>query len=163
ETIWSVVSALYLFRISDMMTFDLLPAPLPGFGAGVAVLALLGAWRLKAEPRSLTVAGLAFLAMPVAISVVSAFQPMLVPRYLMWSTGPFFVLAGIGAAALPTRFFPLIAVIVAGGGALRLAPYYNAETKPRWDQAVAFFADNARPQDVIVAQNQSVKYVIASY
>jgi mannosyltransferase len=163
ETIWSVVSALYLFRISDMMTFDLLPAPLPGFGAGVAVFALLGAWRLKANPRSLTVVGLAFLAMPVAISVMSAFQPMLVPRYLMWSTSPFFVFAGIGAASLPTRFFPLAAVIVAGGGALSLAPYFNAETKPRWDRAVAFLVDNSRPQDVIVAQNQSVKYVLDSY
>lgn len=163
ETIWSVVSALYLFRISDMMTFDLLPAPLPGFGAGVALFALLGAWRLKADPRSLTVVGLAFLAMPVAISVMSAFQPMLVPRYLIWSTGPFFVLAGIGAARLPTRFFPLIALAFAGGGALNLAPYYNTETKPRWDRAVAFLVDNSRPQDVIVAQNQSVKYVLASY
>lgn len=163
ENIWSVVSALYLFRISDMMTFDLLPAPLPGFGAGGVMLALLGAWRLKADPPSLGVVGLAFLAMPIAILVVSAFQPMLVPRYLMWSTGPFFVLAGIGATALPARFSPLIATVVAVGGAVSLAPYYNSETKPRWDRVAAYLTGSARPQDVIVVQNQSVKFVLASH
>jgi mannosyltransferase len=101
--------------------------------------------------------------MPIAILVMSAFQPMLVPRYLMWSTGPFFVLAGIGAAALPAKFFPLIAVAVAVGGTVSLAPYYSSETKPRWDRAAAYLADNALPQDIIIAQNQAAKFVLASY
>ena len=68
------------------MTFVLLPTPLPGFGAGVVMFALFGAWRLKTDPAMLAVIGLALLAMPIAILVMSAFQPMLVPR---WSTGPF--------------------------------------------------------------------------
>src|SRR6202051_5352994 len=113
------------------MTVVLLPTPLPGFGAGVVMFALFGAWRLKTDPAMLAIIGLAFLAMPIAILVMSAFQPMLVPRYLMWSTGPFFVLAGVGAAALLARFFPLIAVAVAAGGTGRLAPYYNSENTPR--------------------------------
>jgi 4-amino-4-deoxy-L-arabinose transferase-like glycosyltransferase len=163
ENICSTVAAVYLFRISDLMTFVLLPTPLPGFGAGVVMLALLGAWRLKTDLALLSVIGIAFLAMPIAILVMSAFQPMLVPRYLMWSTGPFFVLAGAGAAALLARFFPLIAAVVAVGGAVSLTPYYSSETKPRWDRAAAHLADNARPQDVIVAQNQSVKWVLTSY
>jgi len=124
---------------------------------------LLGAWRLKTDLALLTVIGLAFLAMPIAILVMSAFQPMLVPRYLMWSTGPFFVLAGIGTAALPARFFLLITAIVAVGGMVSLTPYYSSETKPRWDRAAAHLKDNARPGDVIVAQNQSVEFVLASY
>jgi hypothetical protein len=163
ENIWSIVAAVYLFRISDLMTFVLLPSPLPGFGAGVVVFALFGAWRLKTDPAMLTVIGLAFLAMPIVILVISAFQPMLVPRYLMWSTGPFFVLAGIGAAALPARFFPLIAVAITVGGTVSLAPYYSSETKPRWDRAAAYLVNNARPQDIIIAQNQAAKFVLASY
>jgi mannosyltransferase len=163
ENIWSIVSAVYLFRISDLMTFMLLPTSLPGFGVGVAVLALLGAWRLKADSASLAVIGLAFLAMPITISVMSMFQPIWVPRYLMWSTGPFFVLAGIGATALPVRIFPLIVGVVAIGGAVSLAPYYTLETKPRWDQAAAYLAANARVGDVVVAQNSGVKFVLGSY
>ena len=163
ENISSIVAAVYLFRISDLMTFVLLPTPLPGFGAGVVMFALFGAWRLKTDPAMLAVIGLAFLAMPIAILVMSAFQPMLVPRYLMWSTGPFFVLAGVGAAALPARFFPLIAVAIAAGGTVSLAPYYSSETKPRWDRAAAYLADNARPQDIIIAQNQAAEFVLASY
>ncbi len=163
ETIWSVISALYLFRISDMMTFGLLPVSLPGFGAGIAISALLGAWRLKVDPPALAVIGLAFLAMPIAILVVSQFQPILVPRYLMWSTGPFFVLAGVGLTSLSARFFPWIAAVVVVGSAVSLAPYYNAETKPRWDRVAAYIAGNAHAHDVIVAQNQAVRFVLVSY
>ena len=163
ENIWMIVEAVYLFRISDLMTFVLLPTPLPGFGLAVACLVPLGAWKLRADPVLLAVFGLAFLAMPIAISVVSAFQPMLVPRYLMWSTGPYFVLAGIGAAALTPKLFPLIAVVVVVGGAVSLAPYYGAETKPRWDQAAAYLAAHARSKDIVIAQNPPVKFVLSSY
>jgi hypothetical protein len=60
ENIWSIVAAVYLFRISDLMTFVLLPTPLPGFGAGVVMFALFGAWRLKTDPALLAVIGLAY-------------------------------------------------------------------------------------------------------
>lgn len=160
----SIFAAVYLFRISDMMTFGLSPTLLPGFGAIVLALALFGAWRLKSDPALLVVIGLAFLAMPIAILAISIFKPVLVPRYMLWSTGPFFVLAGIGAAALPARLSPVIVAIVAVGGALSLAPYYGSETKPRWDQAAAYLARNIHTQqDVVVAANRAVKFVLASY
>ena len=116
DHVWSVFSAVYLFRVSDVITFELLPMSIPGFGVVVVMLALLGAWRLKSNTTLLAVIGLAAIAMPIAILVVSIFHPVLVPRYLILSTGPFFVLVGIGTAALPHRLFPLAtAVIVACG------------------------------------------------
>ena len=163
ENIRSIISAIYMFRISDMMTFGLFPTPLPQFGVAVAMLALLGAWRLRAQPSLLAVLGLGFAAMPVAISLISIFQPVLVPRYLLWSTGPFFAMAGIGSTALPMRFASAIAATVAAGGAICLWPYYSSETKPRWDQAAAYLASNVRPQDVIVTEYPSVETMIRSY
>jgi hypothetical protein len=73
------------------------------------------------------------------------------------------VLAGIGAAALPARVFPLIAVAVTVGGTVSLAPYYSSETKPRWDRAAAYLVDSAHPQDIIITQNQAAEFVLASY
>ncbi len=163
ETIRSIVAAVYLFRISDMMTFELLPTPLPEFGVAVVMLGLYGAWRLKSDPPLLAVIGLAFAAMPITILVISIFHPALVPRYLLWSTGPFFVMAGIGAATSPARFSPLIAASVAVGAAISLWPYYSSETKPRWDQAAVYLASNVRPPDVIVVEHQSVEFVVDSY
>lgn len=163
ENVWVIAGAVYLFRVSDLMTFMLLPAPLPGFGFAVAAMALFGAWRLRHDPIALAVIGSAFLAMPIAIAVLTAYQPILVPRYLMWSTGPYFVLAGIGAAALPTRFFTPAAAIAALGAALSLAPYYTAETKPRWDHAAAYLADRARPNDVIVARGGLTEFVFRAF
>jgi len=163
ESVWSAIAAVYLFRISDVVTFTLIPASLPGFGAIVVALALVGAWRLRAAPALLAAIGLAFVAMPVAMLLASAHQPVLVPRYLMWGTGPFFVLAGIGAAALPARSFALTGAIVGIGAAICLAPYYEAETKPRWNEAAAYLAANVHTQDVIVAQNEPVQYALVSY
>ena len=57
EHVWSVISAVYLFRASDIITFELLPTFVPGFGAAVVALAVLGAWRLKANTTLLSVIG----------------------------------------------------------------------------------------------------------
>lgn len=163
DSFQSIVGTVYLFRISDLMTFKLFPTPLPGFGAAVALLALIGAWRLRPNPALLAVIGLAFAAMPATVLLGSAFQPLLVPRYILWSTGPFFALAGIGAAALPMSLSAATAVFIAIGGAISLAPYYAAETKPLWDRATAYLASNARPGDVIVTDNRPVQFVLTSY
>lgn len=163
ENFRSIVAAVYLFRISDMMSFGVLPTPLPLFGAVVAVLALVGAWRLRSQPCLLAIIGLAFVAMPIAVLAISIFQPVLVPRYLLWSTGPFFVMAGIGAAALPKRLSPAVAAAVMFGGVVSLWPYYSAETKPRWDQAAPYLLRNVRPQDRIVAEYPSVEFVLDTY
>lgn len=163
QTIRSTGEALYLFRIQDMMTLTLFPSPLPQFGLLVAAAAAFGAWRLKSAPNVLAVIGLAFLTMPLAVLALAGFQPLVVARYLLWSTGPFFVLAGIGTAALPARLPAVAALTAAIGGAISLAPYYGAETKPRWNEALTYLAANIHPDDAVVAQNQTVKDFLLSY
>lgn len=163
ESAKTTAEALYQFRILDLMTLTLFPSTLPAFGLAVTIMAVLGAWRLKSDPNVLAVIGLALLAMPLAVLVAAPFQPLLVARYLLWSTGPFFVLAGLGATVFPPRLFAPIAAAAAIGGAACLAPYYSAETKPRWDQAAAYLAANVKPHDIIIAQNPSVEFVLVSF
>jgi 4-amino-4-deoxy-L-arabinose transferase-like glycosyltransferase len=163
EHVWSVISAVYLFQASDIITFELLPTFVPGFGAAVVALALLGAWHLRANPTLLSVIGLTVIAMPITIMVVSIFHTILLPRYLIWSTGPFFVLAGIGVTALPRRLFPVAASALAVGGIANLAPYYGYETKPRWDKAAAYLAANVQPGDSIVTNDAMARYVLGAY
>jgi mannosyltransferase len=163
ETIRSAAGALYLFRITDMMTLTLRPSMFPAFGILIAFSALFGAWRLKQAPDVLVVIGLAFLAMPIAVLALAPYQPLLVPRYLLWSTGPYFVLAGAGLAALPARFFAPAALLVAVGAALNLAPYYGMQTKPRWNEALSYLAARARAGDIVVAQNVTVAYFLHAY
>ena len=163
EDIRSVGQALYMFRVSDMMSFGLLPGPLPQFGVAIAALAAFGAWRLKTQSCVLAVIGIAFATMPMTIFLISIFQPMWLPRYLLWSTGPYFVMAGVGAASLPWRFARPLTVAIAAGGAICLWPYYSAETKSRWDQAASFLADYAGPNDVIVTEYPSVEVILAAF
>jgi mannosyltransferase len=160
DKLWSVISAVYLFRASDIISFELLPTLVPGFGAMVVALALLGAWRLKDDRTMINTIGLAVIAMPTTILIASIFYPMLIPRYFIWSTGPFFVLAGIGAAALSVRVFPLTAAALAVGGFVNLAPYYRYETKPRWDLAAAYLDANVQPDDAIVVNSNMEQSVL---
>jgi mannosyltransferase len=44
-----------------------------------------------------------------------------------------------------------------------LAPYYSAETKPRWDLAAEYLAKNARAGDIIIANNTAARYVLSAY
>jgi mannosyltransferase len=163
EHVWSVIAAAYLYRASDVTTFVLLPTSVPWLGAALIGLALLGAWHLKADVKLLSVVALAALAMPAALSILSMFQPFWITRYLLWSTGPFFVLAGIGLAGLPRPLLPVAATALAVAGIINLAPYYRSETKPRWDLAAAYLAENVRPGDVVITNNAFARYVLVAY
>jgi mannosyltransferase len=161
--VWRVLSAVYLYRGSNIATFALLPTLVPGLGIVIAALALFGAWRLKGETSLLAVIGLALVAMPLAMLAISIFHVVWVPRYLLWSTGPLFVLAGIGAAALPRKLFPIALAAIVVAGVINLTPYYRTETKPRWDLAAAYLAANTEPGDTIVANNTAARYVLSAY
>jgi mannosyltransferase len=163
EHVWSVIAAAYLYRASDVTTFMLLPGSIAWLGAVLVALAIVGAWQLKADTKLLSVIGFAALTMPIALSVMSIVQPFWLPRYLLWGTGPYFVLAGIGAAMLPRPIFPVVAASLLVAGLTNLAPYYRSETKPRWDLAAAYLAENIRPGDAIVTNDEAARYVLGAY
>lgn len=167
ESTWDhvsgVLSSVYLYRVSDFTAFALLPTPVPWLGFAVLALALFGAWQLRTAPGQLAVMGLAWLAMPLSVLAFSAIHPAWIPRYLMWSTGAFCVLAGVGAAALPRRAYPFALATLLAAGIFNLAPYYRTETKPRWDVAADYLATHARPGDSIVTSGYQQKYVLDAY
>jgi mannosyltransferase len=160
---WKVLSAVYLLRPSSVVTFELSPTPVPILGVAIAASALLGAWRLRSRPTSLAIIGLSGLAVPIAIIVISIFQPILVPRYFLLSTGPFFVLVGIGVTALPHRLSLVATAAVIIFGITSLAVYYRSETKPRWDLAAAYLAENVQSGDSVTANDHMARYVLAAY
>jgi mannosyltransferase len=163
EHVARVLSAVYLFRASDMVTFALLPAPVPWLGIIVIAFAVFGLWQLRRDDKLLAAIGLAAIAMPAAMLMLSIFHPVWIPRYLLWGTGAFYILAGIGTAALPRRLFIWTTAVLIVGGAGNLAPYYRAETKPRWDLAGHYLAMHARPSDVIVTNDYPTKYALSAY
>ena len=122
-----------------------LPGHVYGFGIAVVIAALLGGWRLKSDAKLFWLIGLTAITMPVAIAIISIVQPFWIPRYLLWGTGAFYVLAGVAVAALPRRLFPIAGAAFAIAGLINLAPYYRNETKARWDRATAYLAANMAP------------------
>ncbi len=167
QTTWdhvaTVLSIVYLFRVADITNFAFLPGHVFGFGAVVVAAALLGAWRLKSDPKLLAVIGLAAVTMPIAMAIISFFHPIWIPRYLLWGTGAFYVLAGVGTAALPRRLYPVAGAALAVAGLVNLAPYYRYETKPRWDLAAAYLAKHVAPGDSIVAGSAAAQYILRAY
>lgn len=162
-TIWSIVAPVYLHRITAFITFDLMPATVPGLSAVIAALAACGAWRLRGNLPVLAVIGAAAVAVPLLLLPVSLVMPVLVPRYFAWSAAPFFVLAGAGLGHFPNRRFAGCAAMLAAACLINLLPYYKDETKPRWDLAAKRLASEAQPGDVVLLNNWYSYYVLQAF
>jgi mannosyltransferase len=157
--LWSIIGPVYLDRISAFITFDVLPAAVPGLSIAIAMVAAYGAWRLKAKPPALIVIGCAACVLPLLLLLVSRVTPVLVPRYFAWSAAPFFILAGAGIARLRSwRYAGALAAFVLVA-LINLEPYYHAETKPRWDLATARLAGETQPGDVVLFNSWDAYYI----
>jgi uncharacterized membrane protein len=147
--VWVSFASTYLMRASAVVHLDLLPAAVPVLAPIVGGLAVIGAWRLRHRPDGGAVV-LAAACLPAMVIAVSLFQPLLLPRYILWSAAPFFLLAGAGAAAMPRRVTPVAIAALFVAAATNLAPFYQTETKPRWDLAATRLADRVKPNDTIL-------------
>ena len=160
--ILNTFQTLYTFRISNIATLELLPSAIPGLGAAIVLLAIVGAWNNRRQ-HVVHIVLVATLTMPCVLLLISLWHPLFVPRYLLWSTGPFFVLAGIGIVSLPRPAQLLSVVCIVGAAAFALLPYYAAETKPRWDLVADYLAISARPPDQFVTSSGLARVVLAAH
>jgi 4-amino-4-deoxy-L-arabinose transferase-like glycosyltransferase len=156
--LWYDLGAVYFMRIADSVTFRFMAVPTPlivpaSIGLGLAGAVLTAAWVLRRRPAQLAVLAVSCLFLPVLFTVVSIWRPILLPRYILWSSAPFAILAGIGAAALLRRARPPVRLAALGAAAalllVNMAPYYQAETKPRWDIAAKMLAQEVHAGDVV--------------
>ena len=152
-SIWSTLAPVYLLRISRFITFGMMPAAIPGLAIVVAIIAALGAWRLRRVPAMLVVLGSAALLVPIALLIVSLYVPVLVSRYFAWSAAPFFILVGAGIGMLGARRFAVAAAALMAACLVNLYPYYGDETKPRWDLLAAQLAAAVQPGDVVLVDS----------
>jgi 4-amino-4-deoxy-L-arabinose transferase-like glycosyltransferase len=148
QHMWVVAGSVYLMRMLAVVKFDLMHTAVPLLGLMVALAGCAGALRMhrRLEGRVLL---LSMLVLPLLIVGVSVFKSMLLPRYVLWSAAPFFVLAGLGADLLPRRLLMMAATLLFLLGVVNLGPVYRMETKPRWDMAAATLAANVRPGDTV--------------
>lgn len=147
---WADAASLYFMRDATMVTMRLLPTNFAGFAALMLAAALLGAWHLRRRPAPLIILIISFLGLPLTLALISLIHPVLLPRYLLWSAAPFFILAGFGIEVLARRVRAPVLALAVILLALNLLPYYHAETKPRWDEAAAILAQRAAPGDILL-------------
>ncbi len=158
KRIWSAVAAVYLLRDSSLISGRLLYGIVPLVGPLLEVLAgalaLCGLAYLGLRRRAgLAPVVLAVLTLPLALLALSTVQPMWMPRYILWSGAPFFVLAGLGLAMLPDRLRNATVLGIAVLAGINLWPYYAAETKPRWDLAAAELHAGREPGDLVLVSD----------
>lgn len=159
--LWVVCGSTYLMRPAEVVQFGLMPTGAAVLSPCVAVLCGLGLFRLRRDLEG-RVLGLAFAVLPLLLLAVSLVKPMLVPRYLLWSAVPFFVLAGVGAAALPQRWRPIAAILLPLLCLFNLWPVYRVEAKPRWDRTAAMLATVAQPGDTIYVDDPNAPTMLAA-
>jgi len=160
RNIWIATKSVYLMRMATVVQYGLMPTAVPLLGPLVALLGMVGMYRMH---RSLDgrVLLLAFLTLPLLLLTVSLFKSMLLPRYILWSAAPFFVLAGLGAAALPRRGLIALSTALVLLAAVNLAPVYRLETKPRWDVTAATLAAHVRPGDTVLTADPNAPTMLS--
>jgi mannosyltransferase len=155
--LWYSVGSVYLMHLADSVTFHVIDRPgailVWVIDAALAVAVVTAVRRLRQRPAMLTVLGISILFLPVLLTAISIWQPILLPRYILWSAAPFAILAGIGSATLMegwSRRTQIVATAVIAAVLLaNMLPYYQAETKPRWDIAAQMLAQDVQPGDVV--------------
>lgn len=170
HSFFSVLDSLYLMRVSRLINFHVFPAAVPGFGLLVLVLGVLGllylrrmraAWAPGLRSRSLIPALIIAAAVPpLLILAISIVKPLWMPRYLIWSTVPFLIFVGLGINYLPARFRNGAVVAVLLLAVANLLPYYDAETKPRWDLAARTLTHDMKPGDMILISDELPVYMM---
>lgn len=169
---WYDISSIYLMRIADSVTFRLMDVPTPRavmwlIEAGLLAAVGLGAWRLRNRPAVFAALVLSLVVLPLILTVISIWRPILLPRYILWSAAPFAILAGIGGGFCVRNFSPRARMgIVAAVFTLllvNLLPYYNAETKPRWDIAARMLAMDVAPGDVVYLNDLGALPILKAY
>jgi mannosyltransferase len=169
---FSTLSSLYLMRTSRLISFQLMPAAIPGFGAAIVVFAAMGLAYLRRQPAALRVNGagrsntllwamaIAAFVPPLIILLISFVKPLWMPRYLLWSSVPFLLFVGLGASLLPKRWQNGAAFALILLAAFNLAPYYRAETKPRWDLAGQDLRQAMLPGDLVLVPDGLPVYMM---
>jgi mannosyltransferase len=155
-----VAKSTYLMRMAAVVRFSVLPTAVPVLGVLVALLGGIGLYRVRGRPEG-RVLLLGFAVLPLLLLLVSPIKSMVLPRYVLWSAAPFFILAGIGAAALPRRILPVATTALLLLCIVNLLPIYHTETKPRWDKAAATLAANIRPGDTVFTSDTNAPTMLA--
>ena len=155
--LWYSVGSVYLMHLADSVTFHVIDRPgailVWVIDAALAIAVITAVRRLRHRPAMLTVLSISILFLPLLLTAISIWQPILLPRYILWSAAPFAILAGIGTAALleglNRRTQILATIAIAAVLLANMLPYYQAETKPRWDIAAQMLAQEVQPGDVV--------------
>ena len=158
-----VLASLYMLRISDHMTFELMPPAIPILGPALIGFAFAGGWRLCRRPAIAKVLLIATMTMPAAVAFISIFHPIILPRYLLWSTGPYFILVGLGVGMLPRPLRSPITIALTIGAVVSLMPYYHTETKSRWDQVAAYLQKHVQSHDGLITSGGLSRVVLEAY
>ena len=170
--LWYNLGSVYFMRVADSVTFHFMlvptqPALIWLIDAGLMAAVLGAGGGLRRRPALLLALGVSFVMLPIVATLVSLWRPILLPRYILWSAAPFAILVGVGAGAIFERFTPrLRPVALELGAALLLtnmAPYYQAETKPRCDIAAQMLARDVAPGDVVYLYDTGALPILRLY
>lgn len=170
--IWYSFGSVYLMHVPDWVSFKLLAHhTVPGIiwliDALLVVSLGVAVGQLYRRPEMLITLAISFAFLPCLFLLISLVHPILLPRYLLWSAGPFAILVGIGAATLLQSLAvyqkSLVALAVAILFSVNAIPYYHNELKPNWNVAAQKLASEVEPGDVVIFSDTGAVPILKFY
>lgn len=157
------ILSVYFFGISSPISSRLFAGGVPFMGVLIATLAAFGVLYLFRRGAVLVVLLLSVAVLPSALFAISLLVPLWLPRYLLWSAVPFFIIASLGVAVFPPGIRIIIATAIGLLSFINLMPYYSIEGKPRWDLAATSLQTAIDNQDLILVSNMWVPRMLNVY
>jgi mannosyltransferase len=161
--IWWTLAGTYFMHVTSLIAVRVFANDIPGLGLLVLLLAAGGAYALRRQRAALTVLTAAILVLPLCLLAISAFSPVWMPRYTLWSAAPFFICAGLSITLLPRRLQAPAVAVLGLLAAANLRPYYHDETKPRWDLAAADLHADLQPGDLLLVDDPGAVHMMNLY
>ncbi|MGI4957448.1 MAG: glycosyltransferase family 39 protein [Janthinobacterium lividum] len=158
RNVWTTLQTVYLMRTSSLIAFRIFPGPLhvlgiEWFGWLVTALALVGMMSSLRRGLAGGVIVIGLFTLPIGLAASAILSSIWMPRYLLWSGPVFFLLAGLGLIRLPERLRSPAVALLAVLSLANLLPYYQAETKPLWNQAAAQLLRDHQDGDLLVTDD----------
>lgn len=134
--------------------------PYPNWGKPImAGLLLYGFWAARRNPVALVLLIAFVVGMPLLVTLISLWKPILIVRVIAWP--PLFaaILVGFALAAMGQRLWLPALVVVLGIQAYALRPYFPASRIPSETEGLqAALADFDPGRDVLILGTQHLEY-----
>ena len=164
ETVTLTLALNWSYGLLDVAPFNLPPALVWAAPLALGLMALVGAWRLWQTRRfGLLLVLFTWLILPtVMVQLISLRVPLFEPRYVLWSSPAFYLLAA-ASLQMKSRLISILHFTFLIFNLIGLLTLFTTPLRPDMRGAAAWVRANWQPGDALIFQMPYGRHAFAYY